>query len=121
MVNREDVMTQREKLKMARKRYGKHLEGLTIQDIIDRNRETGHYFFDKKTMRVFNSRTSERVYAGPGGVFIVTSERNGWMAGAQRMYSVRQFDWITGSVSTIHWQTSSMRLAHKAALQDSLA
>ncbi len=67
---------------------------------IHRQKMDGH-FFDKDTMRFFNSRILETVYQGPGGVFFVTSERFvGSTYTGPRLYTVRKFNPETGDIGT---------------------
>ena len=65
------------------------------------NLSSGH-FFDKASMRFFNSRLAQYGYRGPGGTFFVTSEkfRNDPTGKAHpRLYSVREL-MLDGSVKT---------------------
>lgn len=66
----------------------------TISDIQTHNRVAGHHFFDRETMRFFNSRILEGVY---GGRFFVTSER---FESDPRRYTVRKYDRATGWVDS---------------------
>ena len=43
----------------------------SIADVKERNKETGHYFFDPDSMRFFQSTIGRTLY---GGRFFVTSE-----------------------------------------------
>lgn len=79
----------------------------TIDDIKRANADAGYYFFSPSTMRSFNSRVSDEVYQGPGGVFFVTSEKNRgscnyWNSIERpRLYTVRQFLPETGDVKNM--------------------
>ena len=61
----------------------------------------GH-FFDKDSMRFFDSRVCVEAFDGPAGVFFVTSERfRGFgCPDGPRLYTVRRFDRKTGAVTT---------------------
>lgn len=56
----------------------------SVEEIIKANREAGHHFFSRSTMRFFNSL----VYAGAleGGRYFITSER---YAEEARRYTIR--------------------------------
>lgn len=69
----------------------------SIGDIKAKNRAEGWHFFDRDTLRFFNSIVHDEVYAGPGGVFFVTSEKP---KDGVRRYSVRQFDQESGRCFT---------------------
>lgn len=61
----------------------------TVNDIKQLAADTGNHFFDRDTMRFFNSRVLRRVYFGQ---FFVTSERDDTPGGAwdgQRRYTLR--------------------------------
>lgn len=79
----------------------------TIEDIKRANADAGYYFFSPSTMRSFNSRVSDTVYQGPGGIFFVTSEKNRgrynyWSSIEHpRLYSVRQFLPETADIKTV--------------------
>lgn len=66
------------------------------------NRTAGHYYFERSTMRFFNSRVLSRVYEGPGGVYFVTSEQFHGSSGVSkpRRYTVRKFHPDTADIST---------------------
>jgi hypothetical protein len=49
----------------------------------------GGHWFERDTMRSFDSRVGDTVYQGPGGIFFVSSER--FDSAVPRLYSVRQF------------------------------
>jgi hypothetical protein len=79
----------------------------TISDIKAANKAAGRFFFERDTMRFFNSRVFRSVYQGPGGVYFVTSEQFTGSDGvkAPRTYKVREFDPETGNVSTFGRET----------------
>lgn len=58
-----------------------------LDQIIAANEALGRYFFSAGAMQFFNSRVSKRIHVGPGGTFIVTSERD---RNLPRRYTVRQ-------------------------------
>lgn len=74
----------------------------TMADIKQSNKDAGFHFFDKATLRFFDSIIHRRKpYAGPGGVYFVTSERlHGVRESEPRMYTVRRFDIETADVHT---------------------
>jgi hypothetical protein len=98
---------------------------ITMAEIRQRNRAAGYHYFSKATMRFFASRIESRPYAGPGGVFFITSEQylNAARPGAAgpRLYSVRRFDTNTGECFTegqfhrIGQIEEARRLARQAA------
>lgn len=65
----------------------------TIADIKAANHVKGGHFFDRSSMRFFDSKILSTVYQGVGGVFFVTSEQFHGSRGytAPRKYTVRQF------------------------------
>ena len=70
---------------------------LTITGMKELNKEAGQHWFDKDTMRFFDSK----IEAGPNKKDIfITSETIGTRT-CQRGYSLRQFDRETGKVETI--------------------
>ncbi len=71
----------------------------TLSAIRSCNRERGHHWFDRKTMKFFNSRIERSVYQGPGGIFLVSSERFGETA--PREFAVRKFNPRDCSVDTV--------------------
>ena len=74
----------------------------SMNDIKRINKNTGHFFFEKDTLRFFRSRVSDSVYQGPGGVFFVTSEQNhGFGGNYPRLYSVRTFNPLTGDCESV--------------------
>lgn len=66
----------------------------TITTIKQRNIDAGHYFFDAKAMRFFDSRVSRTTY----GDYFATSEKG---PDGVRRYTVRYSDPKTGYVSTV--------------------
>lgn len=91
---------------------------MDMQDIKQANRDAGFHFFDRDTMRFFDSRILSQVYSGPGGVFFVTSERG---PAGPRGYTVRQ-RLENGDVTTAQgcpinkWdKIRAQRVAHKLA------
>lgn len=74
----------------------------TIADIKAANAKAGLHFFDRDTMRGFNSQVEPYVYQGPGGVCLVTSEQfQDGAYKADRKWTVREFNPETGSVKTV--------------------
>jgi hypothetical protein len=76
---------------------------LTMDLVKMHNKDAGHHFFDRETMRFFSSRLCATVHEGMGGVFFVTSEqRKGFeCADGPRRYTVRRFNRSTGAVDTV--------------------
>jgi uncharacterized protein (DUF1330 family) len=66
-----------------------------------RAKHTGH-FFDRKTLRFFDSRIERSVYQGPGGVYFLTSEQFHGSEGytRPRKWTVRHFNTETGAINT---------------------
>ncbi len=75
----------------------------TITEIKAINVAKGQHFFERSTMRFFNSKVERGVYQGPGGIYFVTSEQFVGSDGhrAPRKYTVRVFDPETGGCSTV--------------------
>lgn len=71
----------------------------TMSQIRACNRERGHHWFERGTMRFFNSRVGRSVYQGPGGVYFVSSER--YDETHPRTFSVRKFNPRDCSVGTV--------------------
>lgn len=86
-------------------------EFISMDEVREANRELGHHFFDKETIRFFGSRVGSKLY---GGRFFVTSELDFYRT--DRRYSVR-FVEDDGSVSTTvdFREYGSWREAHAAA------
>ena len=74
---------------------------MTLDQIKRENRLAGFYFFEPDAMRFFSSRCSEDVFAGPGGIYFASSERDNHRDYNRRLYSVRRFDPDTGTVDTL--------------------
>lgn len=72
---------------------------LEMRDVIHANEDAGGRWFDAGNKRFFRSRIGQTVYQGPGGYYFTTSEQ--FDDNSPRLYSVRQFDLSTGSVSTV--------------------
>ena len=70
---------------------------MTKTDLKQRVKECGSHYFDRDTMRFFNSKL-EGVYEGPNGAYFVTSEVP---PGGSRKYTVRLFDEAKCRVATI--------------------
>jgi hypothetical protein len=82
------------------------------------NRNAGRHFFDKATLKAFDSRIHSQVYQGPGGVYFVTSERfHGTTKTGPRRYNVRRFWPNTGGITSAERNFTTRRAAHKAAAQ----
>ena len=75
----------------------------SIGQIKQANRQLGHHFFDKDTLRFFHSRNGSTVY---GGRYFVTSEQDegfgqlGAAWGGERRYTVRRAN-ADGSIDTV--------------------
>lgn len=61
------------------------------------NIAAGGHWFDRSTLRFFNSRVYRTVYQGPGGVYFVSWESYDGINGD---FTVRQFNPDTGDVRT---------------------
>ena len=66
------------------------------------NHTAGMHFFERATMRFFDSRVLRHVYQGPGGIYFITSEQFHGSDGRSepRKYTVREFNPITGDCFT---------------------
>jgi hypothetical protein len=75
--------------------------GYTMAAIKEVNKAHGGHWFDRSSMRFFDTRLGQTVYQGPGGIYFVTSEQfhDGAFHGA-RKFTVRQFNPETGDVET---------------------
>ena len=96
------------------------IEYKDISEIKERNRQMGFHFFEAGALRFFRSRVSDTVYQGPGGIFIVTSERCTLGETKEaRKYTPRKFDWETGSFQHFagepEFNTCSSAVAHRIA------
>lgn len=58
----------------------------TISDVRQANRSIGNHFFDRSTMRFFDSRVESSLYAGR---FFITSEKAGFSA-YDRKFTIRE-------------------------------
>lgn len=76
----------------------------TIADARRKNALMGHYFFHKDTMRFWNSRIETGILKGR---FFITSEDDA--VRKSRIYSVRSFDWESGSVITMLWGAATKK------------
>lgn len=85
--------------------------GFDIDDIKRLNTQAGLHFFDKSTLRFFNSRIGRNVYGvwfgssatnarRNGGQYFTTSERND-MGEYPRCYTVRRFNPDDNTIDTI--------------------
>lgn len=74
----------------------------TIDAIKAMNKAQGYHYFSPATMKFFRSKVSRKVYQGPGGVYIVTSEQFVSSTGKAepRCYTVRKFNPETGDINT---------------------
>ena len=77
-------------------------ERYTIAQIRDANMRAGFHFFERDTMRFFDSRVVKAgPYCGPGGVFFITSEQfHGSQGDGPRGFTVRQFKPDSGDVDS---------------------
>jgi NADPH-dependent ferric siderophore reductase len=84
------------------------------------NAAAGYHFFDRDTMRFFDSRVSEQAYRNGDRVWFVTSERfHGTRTSGPRRYTVRVCDLETGKVDSVSdFQAfGRLPLAHKWAAE----
>lgn len=72
----------------------------TISEIRAANKAAGHYFFERATMRAFNSVVYPNVYQGSGGIYFITSEQfqDGRGYKGPRLYKVRRFN-VDGDIT----------------------
>jgi hypothetical protein len=71
----------------------------TLAAIKRANKAAGLHWFEPATLEFFNSVVhKEDIFAGPAGVFFVSSEKDGHNP---RRWSVRQFDPTDGSIDTV--------------------
>ncbi len=89
----------------------------SIAELKEANRAAGGHFFDRDTMRFFNSKILPNLYTGPGGVFFVTSEAQ---TEATRAYSVRTFNPKTANVNSFgefnKWtRAAALKIARECA------
>jgi hypothetical protein len=80
----------------------------TIADMRAASNRTGYHWFDRDSMRFFNTVIYRTVYNGPGGIYFVTGEHmsgayisSGWIPGSPRRYTVRRWNPETMKVETI--------------------
>ena len=74
----------------------------TMADVKRSNQEAGFHFFDRATMRFFDSRIESGLYRGPGGVYFITSEQFHGSTGNQaRKFTVRRFNTGTADIDTV--------------------
>jgi hypothetical protein len=73
----------------------------TVNTIKEANRAAGGHWFDPDTMRSFGTKVLPTVYQGPGGVYFVTRDRKGFREEDGYGYTVRRFDYATGSVESV--------------------
>jgi len=66
----------------------------TILDIIEKHKSSGGHFFDKKTMRFFNSQCYPEVF----GDYFITSEVS---PDGEMRYTIRKFSESDGSIDTV--------------------
>lgn len=71
----------------------------TMASIRACNRERGHHWFERGTMRFFNSRVGRSVYQGRGGIYFVSGER--YDERQPLRFSVRKFNPRDCSVDTV--------------------
>jgi len=71
------------------------MNGIRMRDIRERHKDNGGHFFDRASMRFFDSRIERGgPYQGIGGIYFVTSEQfHGSQGSEPRKYTVRQ---VTG-------------------------
>lgn len=93
---------------------------MTLDYIKRKNHDAGHHFFERDTMRFFDSRILSTLYYGEGGVYFVTSEkfRGHGTPDGPRLYTVRSFDPETGSVDTAGPFNKLSRYTAQAAARD---
>lgn len=93
----------------------------SIDDVIRVNEDAGQHFFDRSSMRFFRGRVLQDVYAGPAGVWFVTSEQYESSTGqcAARMYTVRRLN-EDGSIGGLG-EFNTIGTAHRAKKMARLA
>jgi hypothetical protein len=69
----------------------------TLNDVKRRSAEAGSHFFDRASMRFFDSRVSARIHPSANGAFFVTSER---YESDPRRYTVRYIT-VRGFIRTV--------------------
>lgn len=90
----------------------------TIHQIREHNQSVGSHWFDPDTMRFWNTRLNDDVFAGPAGVFFTTSDRG---YGGGRVNTVRRYDPETAAIHTHSRDWASLRDAKKAAAEAAVA
>lgn len=68
----------------------------SIEEVIRANKAAGYHFFDRDTMEFFGCKIVSPVFEN---CCFVTEEDD--FLRTQRLYTVRQFDPLTGSVETV--------------------
>ena len=98
---------------------------LYITDAEEINKQVGQHWFDTDTKRFFSSRIETKALAAGqliGNKYFVSSEQNKMIEGEARLYSVRKFDPVTGSVGTVgefqEWPTLHMAKNFAQCLAD---
>lgn len=104
------------RLPRSRQRFGEggSYNFATMTQIRETNKATGRHFFDRETLRFFDSRVHPQVY---GGRYFVTSERfHGSSGSGPRRYTVR-FAKDNGDITTVgeFGQYESLTAARAAA------
>lgn len=93
---------------------------MTITEMKVANRNVGHYWFDKDTMKFWNSKVVSSLYEAHEAVYFVSSERQRetWPA----MFTVRKFNKVTSHVETVgrFQQYESIDKARSAAKRAAL-
>jgi hypothetical protein len=94
----------------------------TISELKRMNHDAGFYFFEKSTMRFFNSRVFPNVYASARGWYFVTSERMELTAQYPPKYTIRvmradgnvddasefqQYDHLQDALTAARWLAKS--------------
>jgi len=85
------------------------MKKLTIADVKEHNKNTGRFFFSRKTMRFFQSRIESTLYKNHR---FITSERCGDLL---REYSVRWYDAETGRIDTVTRGIKEIEVAREVA------
>ena len=82
----------------------------TIEDIMNKNQQSGRHFFSPSTMRFFKSKVYRTVYRDEEEAYFITSEK---APHDKRKYSVRRAN-EDGSIETIVWyQFNQYKMAEK--------
>lgn len=72
----------------------------TVEEMKLANEKAGRFFFSEGSVSFFSSLFHE-IKEGVAGVFFVTSEKDAWVIGSDRLYTIRRFDPDTGLVTTV--------------------